>query len=432
VACVRKHHGHWVAEFRDPSGKRRRERPKGAFSNKALEKRAAEELLARRKQELSMHTYDFESTTRTFADLWKQYRANKAWGRPGSEKDMSGPVENYLLPYFGWMPLRSIRPDRVEAYLKALTVRPLPDCIVEALKNRREEKPMKRTSRARKAVLAPGHATINRTLRNLRTLLTYAEKQAWVDRNAASLVEQLPARSRDVVLSVEELKRVLASAEGPPRDANGVLTAASPNWALIIKVGAFTGMRHGEILGLQWHDLHASENSLYVVRTSKGSYTNDPKTERGKRWVEVPPALMSELRTWQTELRNIGVSVEGHDPIFPTRNGKAHSISNSLNRGWYPALKRAGVYDKKTGAGKYVKFHDLRRTAVSLMSDSGISEGDISATLGHSIATMRAVYSHPMPKKRRGGTDTIASILTDGTETVPKGPSPLREIKSAG
>jgi hypothetical protein len=45
------------------------------------------------------------------------------------------------------------------------------------------------------------------------------------------------------------------------------------------------------------------------------------------------------------------------------------------------------------------------------MRDLGTSEGDISATTGHSIATMRAVYSHPMPKERRGGTDAIAAAL---------------------
>jgi len=61
----------------------------------------------------------------------------------------------------------------------------------------------------------------------------------------------------------------------------------------------------------------------------------------------------------------------------------------------YPALKRAGIYDCEAKTGKHVRFHDLRRTAVSLMRDLGVIEGDISATTGHSIAVMRAVYSHP-------------------------------------
>ena len=70
-----------------------------------------------------------------------------------------------------------------------------------------------------------------------------------------------------------------------------------------------------------------------------------------------------------------------------------------VQRGWYPALKRAGIYDWKAKTGKHVRFHDLRRTAISLMRDLGVTEGDISATTGHSIAVMRAVYSHPLPKR---------------------------------
>ncbi len=49
------------------------------------------------------------------------------------------------------------------------------------------------------------------------------------------------------------------------------------------------------------------------------------------------------------------------------------------------------------------------------MRDLGVTEGDISATTEHSIAVMRAVYSHPLPKERRGGTDAIAA---DCHETV--------------
>lgn len=94
--------------------------------------------------------------------------------------------------------------------------------------------------------------------------------------------------------------------------------------------------------------------------------------------------------------------------------GRPHIRRNRLQRGWYPALKRAGVYDWKAKTGKHVRFHDLRRMADSLIRDLGVSEGDISATTGHAIAVMRAVYSHPMTKERRGGTDAIAAALQSG------------------
>jgi hypothetical protein len=35
--------------------------------------------------------------------------------------------------------------------------------------------------------------------------------------------------------------------------------------------------------------------------------------------------------------------------------GKPQSHANILQRGWYPALKRAGVYDWKARTGKHVR-----------------------------------------------------------------------------
>ena len=106
--------------------------------------------------------------------------------------------------------------------------------------------------------------------------------------------------------------------------------------------------------------------------------------------------------------------MQRRDPIFPTSGGKPQSHANILQRGWYPALKCAGIYDCETKTGEHVRFHDLRRTAVSLMRDLGVSEGDISATTRHSIAVMRVVYSRSIPKERRGGTDAIAAALANG------------------
>lgn len=61
---------------------------------------------------------------------------------------------------------------------------------------------------------------------------------------------------------------------------------------------------------------------------------------------------MDELRRRQTKLRDIDVSVEGDDPTYPTSGGKPQSHANVLQRGWYPRLKRAGIYDWETKVGK--------------------------------------------------------------------------------
>lgn len=42
--------------------------------------------------------------------------------------------------------------------------------------------------------------------------------------------------------------------------------------------------------------------------------------------------------------------------MFPTAGGQAQSYGNVLQRGWYRALKPAGIYDWKTKTGKPVAF----------------------------------------------------------------------------
>jgi integrase len=410
VARVRQFHGKWVADYRDQWGKRHREKPEGTFENKALQKKAAQELLTKRLGEIEKDTYHATTRHRTFGDLCDDFLKTHTFNRPSTERSYKGSMEVYLRPYFGKRTLSSLRFDDVD-HLKRELIAGYPPPIAEALAKRLGGTDRLGNARRVQARAKLSNASINQHLRHLHVLLEYALARRWVDYNAAANFRSLPVSARSTVMSVEETRRVMAELKGPPRDANGILTAPSANWSLMIRLAINTGMRQGEILGLQWHDLHATNQALYVSRAWKDGKYQDPKTKNGFRWVEVPAALMDELRRWQTELRNIGVSVEGHDPIFPTSGGRPQSHANVLQRGWYPALKRAGIYDWKAKTGKHVRFHDLRRTAVSLMRDLGVTEGDISATTGHSIAVMRAVYSHPLPKERRGGTDAIAAAL---------------------
>lgn len=408
---VRKFHGNWIADYVDQFDKRHREKPEGKFENKALQKLAAQELLTKRLGEVEKDTYHAANRRRTVSDLCDDFLNTHTFNRPSTERSYRASIEVYIRSYFGRRTLASVRSEDVDRFKRDL-IAGYPRPIAEALAKRMGGSDRLASARRVQARAKLSNASINQHLRHLHVLLEYALARRWVDFNAAAHFRSLPVSPRSTVMSIEEMCRVMPELKGPQRDANGVLTSPSANWSLMIRLAMHTGMRQGEILGLQWHDLHATNQALYVSRAWKDGKYHDPKTKNGFRWVEVPQALMDELRRWQTELRNIGVAVEGHDPIFPTGGGKPQSHANVLQRGWYPALKRAGIYDWKTKTGKHVRFHDLRRTAVSLMRDLGVTEGDISATTGHSIAVMRAVYSHPLPKERRGGTDAIAAVLS--------------------
>jgi integrase len=92
--------------------------------------------------------------------------------------------------------------------------------------------------------------------------------------------------------------------------------------------------------------------------------------------------------------------------VFPTETGSPMSPSNLLHRGFYPALKRAGL--------RKVRFHDLRHSFASLALAGGENLGPVSKQLGHaSTAITLTIYRHVLPGEGRGMSDRLAARVAD-------------------
>src|SRR5688572_3797130 len=101
MATVRQHRGEWVADFRDQFSRRRIERPKGPFESKALEKRAAQELLQQRLAEIRANTFTPSRERLTFRALADRWIESKVRIRATTLSDYRIMLDCYLLPYFG-------------------------------------------------------------------------------------------------------------------------------------------------------------------------------------------------------------------------------------------------------------------------------------------------------------------------------------------
>ena len=75
-----------------------------------------------------------------------------------------------------------------------------------------------------------------------------------------------------------------------------------------------TGMRRGELLGLQWGDVDLDNATIRVERseeeTRAGLRVKSPKTKRGRRNIALPPYAIAILqpirsRTWSCGLRSV-------------------------------------------------------------------------------------------------------------------------------
>jgi integrase len=170
-------------------------------------------------------------------------------------------------------------------------------------------------------------------------------------------------------------------------------TKGHPKYLPLI-IGARTGMRRGEILGLRWCDVDIEKREIRVRQTA--SYEGEEvilsenvKTKRARRQFPMPDDLAEvpdAAKTEQATRLGIGAAtrlvVDDGDgqPVHPER----------LTRYFARHCHRLGVE---------MRLHDLRRSYASELLSKGVNVLKVSEILGHATPdfTLR-VYGHVMPR----------------------------------
>jgi hypothetical protein len=122
---------------------------------------------------------------------------------------------------------------------------------------------------------------------------------------------------------------------------------------------------------------------------------------------------MAELRSWKLKCPKGDL-----DLVFPNSCGKLESAQNLIQRGFYPALRRAKL--------RKIRSHDLRHTYASLLLHNREPITRVQAALGHaSPAITLSVYAHLMPLDNQGVSirlDELIGFRGAGSKTVaPRG-----------
>jgi integrase len=389
MAKVRQYRGRWVADFRDQHGRRRIECPKGPFENRALEKRAAKELLDQRLTETLAHTFTPARARLTFDKLADKWLASKVRIRATTQSDYAIMLDCYLRPYFARKKVEAITRLDIEGFRAAMA-----EGLPEPIRIARDEKLRALQAddpHARLKPLTPGPRTTNKCLGVLVSMLGYAQKHGLVSKNAAERIEKLPTNAGE--------SRVIESNVLTPAELRKVLSATTDPWRVPIALAIYTGMRQAEALGLQWGDIDWIRNTAEIRRTYRCGAFYQPKTASSRRTVELPGELVAELKRWR-----LACPKGEHDLVCPSVAGKPMRASALLMRGFVPALRRAGV--------RRVRFHDLRHSFASNLLAAGVDVVTVSNALGHSGPNITmTVYAHAVPKARHGAADRMAALL---------------------
>ncbi len=163
-----------------------------------------------------------------------------------------------------------------------------------------------------------------------------------------------------------------------------------------------TGMRLGELLGLQWGDVDFHGRFIEVRRNLVAGRITTPKNGKTRRVdmsAQLAESLKALLTTRKAETLKHGWG-NVPDWVFCNENGGPLDGDNLRHRVFYKVLAKAGL--------RRVRFHDLRHTFASLLIAQGESLAYVRDQLGHaSIQLTVDTYGHLIPGANRQAVDRL-------------------------
>ncbi|EJY55883.1 integrase family protein [Alicyclobacillus hesperidum URH17-3-68] len=367
----------WYARLyvgRDHQGKPRYSE-KGGFPTK----RAAEQFLAEKITELSRNNYVAPSkeSVEEYANRFLQEKQYQV--REGTFRKYRWLVNKYIVPEIGNIELRKLRPEHIQDfYLRLLT-----------------EYHLSKTSVKHTHVL-------------LSQILNQACKKGKLATNVALLVDsQKPDDIEMKTWSEHEVTKFLDAAR-------------SSRYYMVFALLLGTGMRLGEVLGLQWKDVDWQTGKVHVQRSfthgMKGYVFQPPKTKKGNRAIKLAASTLADLHLHkikqQEERQSAGDLWEENDLIIATELGRPtmpHNIRMAFNR----IVNKSGV--------PRIRIHDLRHTHATLLLLKGIHPKVVSERLGHEdISITLRTYSHVLPVMQDEAAEKIDAVLSSSSQSAGK------------
>ena len=296
-------------------------------------------------------------------------------------------INKHIMPVFGDRQMRAIRSAEIQAFLNS-------------------------KAGMCKTALGDMYSILYNTF-------TRATAEGIIDRNPALGVTR-PAAER-------EKRRALTDAE-----TNAVLSVAQTHPdRLLLMLLYYTGMRRGEVLGLQWRDVDFDAGIIHVCRDMDFAINDlgELKTPSSRRSIPLPPALIGALEAE----RGIGAT-----PVIQSPQNHSHWPQATFVRHW-KALAIA-LYEADTSIeaaplgtrigndgkpvpimGSILTAHYFRHNYASILYNAGVDVLAAQKILGHAdVKTTLSIYSHLGAQKEAESHAAILKAFGAKNEKLPK------------
>ena len=250
-------------------------------------------------------------------------------------------VHKHLIPFFKGKYLASITPRHLEEY---------------------------KTHRAGK--VQP--RTVNRELDTLNSLLSRGVEWGDIRVHPGKGVKKLKFQKRPpTYLTTEQLEQLLEVCED-----HYLYT--------FIVLGAYTGMRKGELLRLEWPDVNFNRREIIVRKAKNNDF----------RAINMNPLVWDALKQHPRHIKS--------KVVLARPDGEPYQ---DLRTGFEKALKAAEL--------PRIRIHDLRHSFASNLVASGISLAVVQELMGHKDIQTTMVYAHLGPNLKQAAVDSLVRYSQD-------------------
>jgi integrase len=328
----------WLVRWRDEAGTQR----KKSFARKV----DADRFRAEVEHSLNTGAYVDPAAGRiSFRDYAESWRVSQPH-RSNTAVRVASQLSKHVYPVLGGRPIAAIRPGEVQAFVTGLGDQ-----------------------------LAPG--SVRTVFATVRAVFSAAVRDRLIGRSPAARVA-MPERLRKQVvpLTVEQVQ--------------ALVDAMPPAYRALVVVAAGTGLRQGELFGLQVRDVDFLRRQVKVDRQVQpapggGVVVGPLKNRAAYRTVPVGQVVVDELAAHLQ-----AYPAAAGDYVFRASEGGPLSRA-VFNRGVWRTVRTS------TGMPE-VGMHDLRHFFASALIRAGLNVKVVSARLGHANAAMTLnTYSHLWP-----------------------------------
>jgi integrase len=294
----------------------------------------------------------------TFKEFFEKtyYPLAKRDKKPMSYLTEWGFFENWISPAIGAIPLKDIRPIHLERLKKTL---------LDAGKSAR---------------------TIEYIFSTIRGTWNMARRHRVIEGDSPTRSVKKPKveNKRVRFLTTDEAAELLEHLQGRSLDVYKMAA-----------ISLYTGLRAGEVFGLQWKNLDRENGLLWVM---------DGKS--GKSRPVYMPDQVKELFEGMTP-------GEPEALIFPGPKGKPYpQIPRVFDRAVKDLKFNEGIEDRR----ERFTFHGLRHTAASFLIASGVDLYTVKEILGHSTIALTERYSHLANDALREAAKKMPTLPTGNQE----------------